>query len=113
MAALVAGIELEQCVQESVNIGTGVLTTVEDVVETLMDCYGARVPVTVSGMYRVGDIRSNYADLQKAKEILGFEPKVSFRKGISKFAAWVMDQEAVEGEYDASLDELKQRGLLK
>ncbi|MDE5966706.1 MAG: SDR family NAD(P)-dependent oxidoreductase [Lachnospiraceae bacterium] len=111
--ALIAGIELSQCVQESINIGTGVMTTVEDVVETLMECYGKKVPVTVSGMYRIGDIRSNYADLQKAREILGFEPKVSFQKGISEFAAWVLDQAAVEGEYEASLNELRERGLLK
>lgn len=33
-------------------------------------------------MYRAGDIRNNYADVSKAKKLLGFEAKTSFAEGI-------------------------------
>ena len=37
---------------------------------------------------RPGDIRKTHADLGKAKKILGFKPKVNFKQGLEKTAAW-------------------------
>jgi UDP-N-acetylglucosamine/UDP-N-acetylgalactosamine 4-epimerase len=31
---------------------------------------------------RAGDIKDSYADISKAKRLLGFEPKVSLREGL-------------------------------
>lgn len=81
--ATIAGLEKEQADGESFNVGTGVATDVLTVAETLIEKYGIEVPVTVSGNYRLGDIRHNYADLTKNKTKLGFEPPVEFRQGDS------------------------------
>lgn len=94
-------------------IGSGVPTTVLKVAEMLVAQYGKSVPISVTGAFRVGDIRHNYADITKARKLLGFEPKVSFEKGIEKFAQWVLTQEVSEDSYDKSIRELAEKGLYK
>lgn len=95
------------------NVGSGVGTNVSTVVEELMRAYGAEVPVEITGNFRLGDIRHNIADTTRIREALGFEPRVSFREGVEMFAAWVAAQELVDGGYEASLEEMRQKKLLK
>lgn len=95
------------------NIGTGIATDVLTVANTLIKYYGIDVPVTVSGNYRLGDIRHNFADISNARNLLGFEPKWSFDKGIEQFVSWVNNQEIQEDKYDASIEEMKKKGLYK
>jgi dTDP-L-rhamnose 4-epimerase len=94
-------------------IGSGVATDVLTVANTLIAAYGAQVPVTVTGAFRVGDIRHNLADLGKARELLGFEPKVDFRTGIGRFTQWVLSQEVEEDNYERSILEMQEKGLFK
>ena len=89
------------------------MTSVNEVVEELIKCYGKSVPVEVTGMFRLGDIRHNYADVSKIKRVLGFEAKVSFAEGIKRFACWVEKQENVSDLYEESLQEMKNKGLFK
>ena len=35
-----------------------------------------------------GDVDRTYADITKAKKILGYEPKTKFEEGIKKFVEW-------------------------
>ena len=95
------------------NVGTGVGTTVNDVVRELMRAYARSVPVRITGNFRLGDIRHNFADLTRVREVLDFEPQVSFREGVEAFAKWVDEQELVDGGYEASLDEMRRKKLLK
>ncbi|MFT4188384.1 MAG: NAD-dependent epimerase/dehydratase family protein [Aeromicrobium sp.] len=95
------------------NVGSGMGTTVSTVVEELQRAYGREVPVEVTGNFRLGDIRHNVADLSRIRDALGFEPQVSFREGVERFAAWVEGQELVDGGYEASLEEMRQKKLLK
>ncbi len=111
--ATIAGLENNDVRYESFNVGSGVLTTVNEVVKQLMKSFGKEVPICVTGMYRIGDIRNNYADINKAKELLGYEPKVSFEEGIQKFVAWVQQQEDMADGYEASLEEMRQKGLFR
>ena len=111
--ATILGIETPEANEHVFNVGTGVATDVLTVAKTLMKCYGTEVPLTVSGNYRLGDIRHNYADITAARNILGFEPKWSFEDGIRKFTEWVNMQEVQEDKYEASIEEMKQKGLYK
>ncbi|GGX16431.1 nucleoside-diphosphate-sugar epimerase [Pigmentiphaga litoralis] len=94
-------------------IGSGVATTVKEVAERLIEAYHASVPVTTTGAYRLGDIRHNFADLTKARKELGFEPKVSFTEGIKHFTAWVNSQAVQVDKYEASIAEMKAKGLYR
>nr|WP_263324819.1 SDR family NAD(P)-dependent oxidoreductase [Neobacillus sp. Marseille-Q6967] len=111
--ATILGIEKDEANFESFNVGTGVATTVNEVAATLKEKYGSDTEISISGNFRLGDIRHNYADLTKIKEKLGFTPKVSFEEGISKFVEWVNQQEVVEDQYEKSIDEMKKKGLYK
>ena len=79
--ATILGIEKEEANNEVFNVGTGVATDVISVATNLIKNYGVDVPVAVSGNYRLGDIRHNYADLTKINSKLGFTPKYSFEEG--------------------------------
>lgn len=112
--ATIKAIEVPAANGESFNIGTGVPTSVLDVTKTLVHSFGAKdIKYNVTGNYRLGDIRHNYADLDKAKRILNFEPKVNFKEGIKRFVDWVKTQQIQEDKYEASLQEMKEKGLYK
>jgi dTDP-L-rhamnose 4-epimerase len=113
VSATMAGIEHSGVTGEVYNVGSGVATDVETVARTLVRAYGANVPVTISGNFRVGDIRHNVADLGKVKAELGFTPMVSFEQGIAEFAAWVKRQASPTDRYDDSIREMKSRGLYR
>lgn len=111
--ATILGIEKEEANGHVFNVGTGIPTDVLTVAKTLIEKYGKEVPVTVSGNYRLGDIRHNYADITAARTILGFEPQWSFSDGIEEFVKWVNGQKIQEDKYEASIEEMKRKGLYK
>lgn len=111
--ATIAGMEVPEANGHVFNIGTGIATDVLTVVKTLCKHYGIDVPLNVSGNYRLGDIRHNYADITLAKKILKFKPIWSFDQGIKQFTEWVNRQDLQKDNYEASLEEMKQKGLFK
>lgn len=111
--ATILGLTVPGVSGHAFNVGTGVATDVLTVANTLKKYYGIDVPITVSGNYRLGDIRHNYADITKAKNLLGFEPKWTFDKGIEQFCKWVEEQPVQEDNYEKSIEEMKQKGLYK
>ncbi len=111
--ATILGIEKDEANYEVFNVGLGKAIDVNTVASTLTRAYDSKSKITISGNYRLGDIRDNYADLKKIKSKLGFEPKISFEEGIKRFTAWVNAQEIVEDKYDKSIEEMKEKGLYK
>lgn len=111
--ATIAGMEVPEANGHVFNVGTSIATDVLTVAQTLCKHYGIEVPLTISGNYRLGDIRHNYADITLAKQILGFQPKWSFDAGIKQFTDWGNRQELQTDNYEASLEEMKQKGLFK
>lgn len=111
--ATILGLTVPGVSGHAFNIGTGVATDVLTVANTLIKHYGINVPVTVSGNYRLGDIRHNFADISLAKNLLGYEPKWSFDRGIEQFTRWVNGQPVQEDNYEKSIEEMKEKGLYK
>jgi len=111
--ATVLALEKKEANHQIFNVGSGVATTVNQVANSLKECYNSNVNISISGKYRLGDIRHNYADLSKIKEALGFSPKFDFNSGISEFVKWVKTQEIKEDKYESSIEELKEKGLIK
>lgn len=113
VTATVASIELSDPGQHIINVGSGVRTSVLDVAQTLVASYGQDVPIRITGNFRIGDIRHNYADIDKAHLILNYTPKVTFQQGIKLFAEWVNAQTIMRDGYDESINELRMKGLYK
>jgi dTDP-L-rhamnose 4-epimerase len=111
--ATILGIEKEAANNEIFNVGSGMVTTVLDVANALMKNFNTAVPLNITGNYRLGDIRHNFADLTKIETKLAFKPSVSFDEGIYKFCEWVNTQDIKESNYKKSLQEMKEKGLFK
>lgn len=93
------------------NVGSGVATSVMEVARALHRAYGSSAPIEVSGSYRVGDIRHNYADLRKISDLLGYQPSIDFSEGATRFTEWVLGQAVNRDTFDVSIEEMKKRGL--
>ena len=39
---------------------------------------------------QAGDVQTTFADISKAKKLIGYEPKITFNEGIEKFVNWYM-----------------------
>ncbi len=113
VAATVAGIEKEEANNGVFNVGSGIATPVIKVAETLRSLYNSNVAISVTGQYRIGDIRHNYADLSRSKSVLGFVPQTDFDAGIKKFAGWVNLQQTEADTFEKSMAELAAKGLLR
>ncbi len=94
------------------NVGSGIMTSVLEIAEILREKINPEVTIKISGDFRKGDIRHNYADLKLINNKLGFKPKYSIKQGLSLFTDWMLRQNEEEDKYEASLNELKDKGLL-
>jgi dTDP-L-rhamnose 4-epimerase len=113
VTATVNAIDYDPPIIESFNVGSGLATNVVTIVKNMQDSFATSVSTEITGQFRVGDIRHNVADLSKIKSILGFKPKVSIETGMKKFIDWVNMETIQDDKYDQSLNELREKGLLK
>ena len=111
--ATILGIEKDEANNEIFNVGFGEAVDVLSVAKLLISEYGVEVDLNISGNYRLGDIRHNYADLTKINKKLGFVPKINFREGIKRFCSWVNNQEIAEDLYEKSIEVMKNKNLYK
>ena len=95
------------------NVGTGVPITVSEVAGQLLQNYQVQVPVQVTGNFRLGDIRHNFADITKIENLLAFKPEFDFKRGLLRFTDWVNSQEIKATRYEESVEEMKSKGLMK
>jgi UDP-glucose 4-epimerase len=65
----------------AINIGTGVLTSVNEVFETLRDATGYRLD-PIYAPPKAGDLQRNCLAITRAAEALGWAPTIDFTKGI-------------------------------
>ena len=96
---------------EVINVGSGAPVSIRRVAELLASALGGRgLEPIVTGKYRAGDIRHCYADISKARDLLGYEPQVTHEEGFVELAAWLAGQEA-EDKADTMLQQLAAHGL--
>lgn len=72
---------------EILNLGRGEPRELMEFIHTIEDAVGKRAHVEFLGMSK-GDVLTTYADISKAQRLLGYEPKVSLKEGITKFVEW-------------------------
>lgn len=111
--ATLRAIENDNANNQIFNVGSGAATSVLTVVQTLMQKMQHAVDYTITGNFRLGDIRHNYADITKINRLLGFTPTVSFEEGVTKFVSWVNQQQTVVDLYEKSLEEMKQKKMFQ
>jgi dTDP-L-rhamnose 4-epimerase len=96
----------------TLNVGTGIPTSIRDVARVIADGLGKSIEPEVANQYRAGDIRHCYADTRLAEELLGFRAEIPFELGMEDLLAWLEGREASDS-VDAARDALVARGLAR
>jgi len=72
---------------EVINVATGGRISLNQLFEEMRKMVGGTVsPIYAEG--RKGDVRDSQADITKARDLLGYEPIVSFEEGLKKTVDW-------------------------
>lgn len=93
------------------NVGSGRATSIMEIATILASRMGAKQLPYVSGAYRVGDIRHNFADLSRLQASFGVAPRISLDDGLRWFSEWVETQPIPEDQLDKANEELRKRNL--
>lgn len=93
------------------NVGSGRNYTVREIAEKAAAVLGAHdVEPEVTGKYRMGDIRHCFADISRARSVLGYDPQISLSEGLEELAGW-LEGRVADDYVDAASEELTARGL--
>jgi len=96
-----------------VNVGSGQVVTILDIARLLARLLGSSIEPDVTQTGRRFDIRHNTADITRARETLGFAPRVSLEAGFSELIDWARSSpDGAVDFFDRALDELREKGLL-
>ncbi|HET9623323.1 MAG TPA: NAD-dependent epimerase/dehydratase family protein [Kofleriaceae bacterium] len=94
------------------NVASGQPLTIRTIAERMAAALGVGCDPQVTGQFRVGDVRHCIADIEHARRVLGYEPKVELAAGMAELAGWLAEQVAVDRIDDMRAD-LVQRGLAR
>jgi len=109
--ACVLALDRPEAAGRAINVGSGRAAALLDVAASLAHVLGKDgIVAEVTGEYRVGDIRHCFADIDLARQVLGYEPRVALADGLVELAAWLQHQVAVDRSAEARR-ELVERGL--
>jgi UDP-glucose 4-epimerase len=76
---------------ETVNVGTGIETSINDLYTRMADAAGFRGEA-LRGDARPGDLKRNALDPRKAEEVLGWKPWTSLAEGLRSTVGWFKRQ---------------------
>lgn len=102
----------ESSTVETFNVGTGERTTVLEAARQIVKYHQSTTPILITGTFRQGDIRHNFADLSNIRSFTGFAPQFTFKAGLHHFLDWASTRSEVLTGYESSLEEMSERGLL-
>ena len=90
--AFVAAIEAGPAFDRpTLDIGTGVASTIEDMAVAIADFYEAPTPV-VNGKFRDGDVRSASCSIDASLAELNWVPKWNLTSGVAALQDWIAEQ---------------------
>jgi dTDP-L-rhamnose 4-epimerase len=111
-AGCVLALQSDAACNEVFNIGGGTAYSVLDVARQFGKVLGKpQLTPIVSGNYRSGDIRNCFADISKAREVLGYRPRMTLDAGLSELAHW-LEGRMDEDRSEAAAAELRRHGLV-
>jgi dTDP-L-rhamnose 4-epimerase len=105
-------LERDQAADQVINVASGEPITIAEVAKRIACVLGKpHLRPQVTNRYRVGDIRHCFADISRARTILGYAPRVSLEDGLIDLAGWLERQVTLD-RVDQSRAELEIRGLM-
>jgi len=96
-----------------INVGSGKPISIIELAEILIKLYGRNVKPYVSYKYRKGDIRHCYADISRARQLLGYEPTIRLEDGLKDLVKWAEERKWAAADLsDKAIRELEERKLI-
>ena len=96
--AFSSAIDYSQSNFEIINIGNNKPISLIQLVELLEKTFDIK-PKIIFEKEQPGDVPKTFADINKAKKLLGYEPQTSIKNGLEKFEKWVIaNQDSVYGK---------------
>lgn len=74
---------------EIINLGESNTITLSRMISTIEKSLGKKAIINRMPM-QPGDVNATYADVSKARKLLGYEPSTDFEKGIDAFTEWFL-----------------------
>lgn len=84
-------VENHENVYEIINLGENTPITLLEMIQTIEKVLGKKAKMNFLPM-QLGDVNKTYADITKAKELLGYDPQTSFEEGIRNFVKWYREE---------------------
>ena len=115
VSATISCLKLEKKGQHILNVGSGIPISVLEVAQEIVSYLKSESKIKISGTFREGDIRHNFADLNRINEVIDFRPEWTFKRGLHSFIDWALLQNDIPkdtSDYKKSLIELEEKGLL-
>ena len=94
VAANVLAAESDAAAGQVLNIACGETATVNALFDAIRGIVGSSTEPRHEGS-RPGDIRHSFADISKARRLLGFSPSVGFAEGLERTVSWYRERAAV------------------
>jgi dTDP-L-rhamnose 4-epimerase len=93
------------------NIGSGRSISIAEMAQEMARAMGVDgLEPVITNKYRVGDIRHCYADISRARQVLGYAPQTELSEGLAELVDWIAGQTAHD-HVEAASAELARRGL--
>jgi dTDP-L-rhamnose 4-epimerase len=100
-------------ISTTINVGSGIPTTLKELVEIIAEISNKPLKVDFSGRFRVGDIRNAVSSIDRYKEIFGEWNPTSLKEGLSNYLNWYVLQSPLSKEnLKSSFKEMELKGLL-
>ncbi len=75
------------CVYETINLGNNQPVKLSDMIAAIEKACGKKANIKQLPM-QPGDVDITFANIEKAKSLLGYNPQYSFEKGVENFVKW-------------------------
>ncbi|WP_235298278.1 GDP-mannose 4,6-dehydratase [Portibacter marinus] len=92
IAGVVSAINYKGSLYEIINLGNHKTVALSEMIGTVSKVFNRPAKVKILPM-QPGDVTITYADLSKAQKLLGYEPKIEFEEGVTRFKDWFLEND--------------------
>jgi len=85
---ILRAVDYDKSMYEVINLASARTISLADMISGIEKVFGKQAIINRLPE-QAGDVPQTYADIEKAKTLLGYEPKTSFEEGLTKFKAWI------------------------
>jgi len=85
---ILAALHYDQSPYEVINLGNNQTVSLAEMITTIEEVVGKKAIIDRQPE-QPGDVPQTWADLSKAKQLLGYAPKTGFRQGVEQFVEWL------------------------